>query len=61
MLAENDGWPIHVRDVLKRAYPGTKRFTWHYRSLWRARKFTVRLRRGVLGANRELMQKIRSE
>jgi hypothetical protein len=62
MLAESDAWPIAVRDVLKRAYPGTKRFTWHYHALWIARrKFAVPLRRGLLGANRELMQKIRGE
>ena len=62
MLAESDGWPIHVRDVLNRAYPGQPRVNNHYVALWRARrKFAVQLRRGVLGANPELMRKIRGE
>ena len=62
MLAESDGWPIHVRDVLNRAYPGQPRVNNHYVALWRARrKFAVRLRRGVLGPNRTLLAKIRGE
>jgi hypothetical protein len=62
MLAESDGWPIAVHDVLARAYPNTRRFTWHYRSLWRARnKFTVMLARGWLGPTPELMKQIRGE
>jgi hypothetical protein len=62
MLAESDGWPIHVHDVLARAYPGKPRVNNHYVAVWRARrKFAVPLRRGVLGANPELMRKIRGE
>jgi hypothetical protein len=62
MLAESDGWPIHVNDVLARAYPGKPRSNNQYRALWRARrKFAVPLRRGVLGPNRELLARIRGE
>ena len=62
MLAENDGWPIHVHDVRARAYPGKPPSNNQYRALWRARrKFAVPLRRGVLGPTRELEQRIRGE
>jgi len=62
MLAESDGWPIHVHDVRARAYPGKPPHNNQYRALWDARrKFAVPLRRGVLGANPELMRKIRGE
>ena len=44
MLIENDGWPIHVRDVLARAYPGQPRVNWHYVSLYRARAGALGLR-----------------
>jgi hypothetical protein len=62
MLIEADGRPIRVRDVLRRAYPGTQCFTWHYRSLWRARgQFAVPLRRGLLGPSPELLALIRGD
>jgi len=62
MLIESDGWPIAVHDVLRRAYPGTQCFTWHYRSVWRARrKFAVQLQRGWLGPTDELLRQIRGE
>jgi hypothetical protein len=62
MLAENDGWPIHVRDVLARAYRGQPRVNGHYVAVWRARrKFAVPLRRGLLGPNAKLLKQIRGE
>jgi hypothetical protein len=64
MLAESDGWPIHVRDVLARAYPGQPRINGHYVALYLARrrgKVGVRLRRGLIGPTRELMARIRGE
>jgi hypothetical protein len=53
-LLDADGWPIHARDVLRRAYPGVSHYTWHHHALWVARrKFAVQLKRGVWVANAE--------
>jgi hypothetical protein len=64
MLIASDGWPIHVRDVLARAYPSLPRVNGHYVSLYKAHrrgKFSVRLRRGMIGPTRELERAIRGE
>jgi hypothetical protein len=62
MLAESNAEPIRVAAVLKRAYPNTQRFTWHWRSLWRAKnKFAVSAGRGWLGPTEALRRQIRGQ
>ena len=62
MLAESNAEPIAVNAVLRRAYPNTPRFTWHWRSLWRAKnKFCTSAGRGRLAPNEALRRLIRGE
>jgi hypothetical protein len=62
MLAESNAEPIRVAAVLRRAYPNTPRYSWHWRSLWRAKnKFAVSAGRGWLAPNEALRKLIRGE
>jgi hypothetical protein len=60
MLIAANGEPVRVRDVLRRCYPGTTSYTWHYFNLHRARgRFAVSVAHGWLGPNDELLRLIR--
>jgi hypothetical protein len=59
MLIAANGKPVRVGDVLRRCYPGTTNYTWHYLSLHRARGgFAVPVRHGWLGPNEGLARLI---
>jgi hypothetical protein len=62
MLAEANAEPVPVSAVLRRAYPTATRYSWHWRSVWRAKgKFGVSAGRGWIGPSDALRRQIRGE